>query len=113
MKTTDIESFVRDVMNTQGWETNPSRDVALAAEELGEVAREVRRLEYGRQRPDEVDRHLDPESRTALVQDFAEEVGDLLFVLVKLTVHYGVTLEEAFELHKKKMASRYGEGFEA
>lgn len=102
MKTSDIEKIILDRCQKYGWKTDPNRDIRNLMEEIGEMSREVRRLEDGRERPDETE-----ENREEIVSHLAEEIGDILFPLVKIAHHYSITLEDAFRKHEEKMAERY------
>jgi NTP pyrophosphatase (non-canonical NTP hydrolase) len=101
-----IDKWVIDFCEREGWEFSPVDDLTKSVEELGEVAREIRRYKEGRQRPDE-DNNLD---KDVIVKDLGSEIGDVLFTLVKISNYYGLTLEECFELHKFKMEERYSKG---
>lgn len=102
MKTSDIEKIILARCQKYGWKTDPNRDIRNLMEEIGEMSREVRRLEDGRERPDETE-----DDREEIVSHLAEEIGDILFPLVKIAHHYGITLEDAFRKHEEKMAERY------
>jgi NTP pyrophosphatase (non-canonical NTP hydrolase) len=102
MELRKLSKTVLDICVENGWELNPYKDLCLLTEETGEVAREIRRLEDGRQRPDEIE----PE-REITVDNLASEIGDLLFPLAKIAAYYGVSLEYAIQLHVKKMGGRY------
>lgn len=96
------EKEVLDFCKSHGWETDPYKDLALLSEEVGELAREVRRIEVGRERPDEVE-----DSHETMISHLGEEVGDILFPLIKLCNHYGLTLEQCFQMHMDKLNNRY------
>lgn len=98
MDTAKMERIVLDIAKENGWELKPFEDFALASEELGEVAREIRRFENGRQRPDEVD-----PTKEEIRLHLAEEIGDVLFPLIKIAAYYKITLAEAFNIHLEKM----------
>lgn len=101
----DTKVMQQEVMKTchrHGWSLNPYKDLGLLTEEVGELAREVRRIEDGRERPDEVE----PDTEI-MKAHLIEEAGDILFPLFKLASYYGFTLEEAFQAHQAKMAERY------
>lgn len=73
-------------------------------EEAGEVARAVRALEIGRDRPDEV-KQTDRELKEGLV----EELGDVLGNIITIANIYDIPLEHIFEAHKRKLLDRYKE----
>lgn len=103
METRKIEEVVLKRVERQNWAFNPDKELRSIMEELGEVSREVRRLEDGRERPDEKE---PPEKE--IKKEIASEIGDLIFALVKLAHCYNISLEEAFEIHREKMNKRYG-----
>lgn len=71
-------------------------------EETGELARAVRALEIGRDRPDEQRQEL-PELKKELI----EEMGDVLANLLILADLYDVTIEEVFSTHQQKLTKRF------
>lgn len=79
--------------------------LARLAEELGEVARVLAHREGKRPKPGEEE------------GDLAEELADLLFVLISLANREGIDLEEAFlrvmEKYEKRDASRWTPGYES
>lgn len=102
MDTKKMEKTVLDVCNQFGWKLNPQSDLNKLTEELGEVCREIRRIEEGRERPDEVE----PDDEVIRAH-IAEEVGDMLFPMIKVLAYYGLTLDDAFNAHVEKMEERY------
>lgn len=102
METKQMEQTVLNMCKQFGWKLNPNSDLNKLTEELGEVCREVRRIEEGRERPDEVE----PE-REVIKEHIAEEMGDMLFPMIKVLSYYGLTLEDAFNAHVRKMENRY------
>lgn len=98
-----MDDWVVNLCNKKGWELHPARDMNKAIEELGEVSREIRRFDEGRQRPDEDDQ-IDKEE---IVKEIASEIGDVLFPLIKIANFYGLSLEDCFNSHKEKMEVRY------
>ena len=102
MKTSDIEKTILARCKKYNWKTDPNTDIRNLMEEIGEMSREVRRLEDGRERPDETE-----DNREEIRNHLAEEIGDILFPLVKIAHHYNITLEEAFQRHEEKMYERY------
>lgn len=69
---------------------------------MGEVARAIRDLEIGRDRPDEVDRTWEENKR-----ELTEELGDVLGNLIVIANKYDISLEEIFKSHREKLAERY------
>jgi NTP pyrophosphatase (non-canonical NTP hydrolase) len=103
MDTKLIEKTVLNFCKKHEWKLDPNKDLRAVMEEFGEVCREVRRYEDGRERPDEIE-----VTKNKIKEDLAEEVGDMLFPLVKLLSYFGLTLEDAFQNHVNKMERRYG-----
>ncbi|MCU7667132.1 MazG nucleotide pyrophosphohydrolase domain-containing protein [Bacillus thuringiensis] len=102
MKTSEIEKTVMERVKREGWSLNPREDLNSIVEELGELSREVRRYETGRERPDETEG-----SKELIIKEMASEIGDILFPLIKVAQYYGITLEQAFLAHHTKMEKRY------
>jgi NTP pyrophosphatase (non-canonical NTP hydrolase) len=67
------------------------------------VARVVRALEIGRDRPDETQL-----SSVELRQELVEELGDVLANLLILSEKYGISLSEIAEAHMNKLSERFG-----
>jgi NTP pyrophosphatase (non-canonical NTP hydrolase) len=76
--------------------------MGFLAEETGELARAVRAIEIGRDRPDETER-AESERR----RELTEELGDVLGNIILLANHYNLTLEEVMEVHKEKLLQRF------
>ncbi|GGN66951.1 hypothetical protein GCM10007971_37400 [Oceanobacillus indicireducens] len=72
------------------------------SEETGEVARAIRALEIGRDRPDE-----HPISLAESKKNLTEELGDVLGNVVVIANKYNIDLEEIFLEHKRKLSNRY------
>ncbi|MFF2532183.1 MazG nucleotide pyrophosphohydrolase domain-containing protein [Brevibacillus sp. NPDC058079] len=102
MDTKQMEQTVMAICHRHQWILNPQSDLNKVTEELGEVCREVRRIEEGRERPDEIEPHDE-----VIKAHIAEEIGDVLFPLIKVLKYYGLSLEDAFLAHQQKMAERY------
>ncbi|MEO1769519.1 MazG nucleotide pyrophosphohydrolase domain-containing protein [Candidatus Enterococcus ferrettii] len=71
-------------------------------EEVGEVARAIRTIEIGRDRPDE--RLTTDQEQLA---NLTEELGDVLDNLFILADKYNISLEDIMESHQKKLLERY------
>ena len=85
---------------------SPLTNMALLTEETGELARVMART-YGDQIPKKGDlRH--PENST---EDIAEELADILWVVLCLANQTGVDLTTAFEMSLKKKSTRDRERF--
>ena len=103
MRIQEYQNWVREFYRQQGWYCyNPFIRVNFLSEEVGEVARAVRAIEIGRDRPDETEDSLQ-EKKACLV----EELGDVLDNLFILADKYDISLEEVIEKHKAKFIERY------
>jgi NTP pyrophosphatase (non-canonical NTP hydrolase) len=78
---------------------NELTNMAILTEEVGEVARLMARL-YGEQS------FKKSESAETAKADLADEMADVLFVLICLANQTGVDLETAFEKNLTKKANR-------
>ena len=74
---------------------NELTNMAILTEEVGEVARIISR-KYGEQSEKDSDKNL----------DLADELADVLFVLICIANQTGVNLEEAFQKNLIKKTSR-------
>src|SRR5699024_3391309 len=83
----DLDNFVRS---------------GFLSEETREVARAIRCLEIGRDRPDEHTASL-AESKRNLTEDLDDVLGNLVVIANK----YNIDLEEIFLEHKRKLSERY------
>src|SRR5210317_1987005 len=75
---------------------NELTNMAILTEEVGEVARIIART-YGEQSKGSSGEDRD---------DLADELCDVMFVLICLANQTGIDLEKAFQLNMKKKASR-------
>jgi NTP pyrophosphatase (non-canonical NTP hydrolase) len=92
----DAQKRVDDWINKIGVRYfNELTNMAILSEEVGEVARIISR-KYGEQSEKDSDRNL----------DLADELADVLFVLICLANQTGVNLEEAFRKNLIKKTSR-------
>lgn len=73
-------------------------------EEVGELAQIIRKIEIGRDRPDE-NLTSDNENYTEL----KEEIGDVLNNLIIIADKYDIDFEEIYEANKSKMEERFSE----
>ena len=74
-------------------------NTAILMEEVGEVARLMSRL-YGEQS------FKTPELASSAPNDLADEMADVLFVLICLANQTGIDLSEAFQKNLQKKTSR-------
>lgn len=104
MNTLDnIQNSVKDIVIKAGWDQENRTAFELTnylTEEVGEVCREVRRLEVGRKRPDEPDKITD-------LQGLTEEIGDVLCNLADIANYYNISLEDAYNSFVRKISKRY------
>lgn len=105
MDVTEFQQWVNDYYENRGWsELDIFIRIGFLAEETGEVARAIRALEIGRDRPDEVSESF-INNREALV----EELGDVLGNVIVIANKYNISLEEVFNSHKEKLLKRYAD----
>ncbi|WP_054708255.1 MazG-like family protein [Bacillus sp. JCM 19041] len=103
MKTKEFQSWVAEYYQLRGWsDLNIFIRIGFLSEETGEVARAIRALEIGRDRPDE-------EQGTYLQKKEAlsEELGDVLGNIAVIANKYGIEMEDAFAQHKEKLSKRF------
>jgi len=103
MDVTEFQKWVNDYYENRGWsELDIFIRIGFLAEETGEVARAIRALEIGRDRPDEV-----TDSFMNNRKDLVEELGDVLGNVIVIANKYNISLEEVFNSHKEKLSKRY------
>lgn len=89
----------------RGWyDLNPFIRVNFLAEETGEVARAVRAIEIGRDRPDEIKK-----TEEELREELKEELGDVLDNVFILANKYNIQLEDILSSHQEKLVLRFGD----
>ncbi|MFD1901661.1 MazG nucleotide pyrophosphohydrolase domain-containing protein [Enterococcus termitis] len=97
------QQWISDFYKKRGWYAlDPFVRVSFLAEETGEVARAVRALEIGRDRPDETEKTSEEH-----IQELTEELGDVLDNLFILADKYDIRLEDILASHKKKLEERF------
>lgn len=103
MNLTEFQSWVKEYYETRGWsQLNIFTRIGFLAEETGEVARAIRALEIGRDRPDE-----SVGSQEELRQELVEELGDVLGNVIVIANKYDLSLEDIFHAHRQKLLVRY------
>ncbi len=103
MNVNEFQKWVKDYYEGRGWsELDIFIRIGFLAEETGEVARAIRALEIGRDRPDEVIGSLVEQK-----QELVEELGDVLGNLIVIANKYDISLEEIFQSHREKLEKRY------
>lgn len=105
MELSGMQEWVQDYYKKRGWsKLDMFKRVGFLAEETGEVARAVRALEIGRDRPDEMDK-----SYEAGKLELAEELGDVLGNVAVIANQYGLSLDDVFKMHQEKLNQRYSD----
>lgn len=103
MDSKEFQHWVEAFYKTRGWaDYGPFIRMGFLMEEAGEVARVVRSLEIGRNRPDEADKRTDE-----LKRELTEELGDVLSNLIILAKKYDISMEEIMETHVRKLKQRF------
>ncbi|OPA75160.1 hypothetical protein BVG16_21370 [Paenibacillus selenitireducens] len=103
MNVTEFQQWVKEYYESRGWsDLDIFIRIGFLAEETGEVARAIRSLEIGRDRPDEVGGSFEENK-----QELTEELGDVLGNLIVIANKYEIPLEDVFTSHKKKLSERY------
>lgn len=103
MQFNEYQQWVSEFYKQQNWhQYNPFIRVNFLAEEVGEVARAVRAIEVGRDRPDENEQTLVEKKR-----QLVEELGDVLDNLFILADKYQISMEDVVQIHQQKFMARY------
>lgn len=103
MNLAEFQSWVKDYYEERGWsKLDIFTRIGFLAEETGEVARAIRALEIGRDRPDEK-----AGSQEELKQELVEELGDVLGNIIVIANKYDIPLEHIFKSHREKLLDRY------
>jgi len=103
MELTEFQNWVKAYYEQRGWsDLDIFTRIGFLAEETGEVARAIRALEIGRDRPDEAAGSYEEKK-----QELTEELGDVLGNLIVIANAYGISLEDVFKKHREKLTLRY------
>src|SRR5699024_3678668 len=103
MEAKEFQKWIAEYYKSRGWsDLEIFVRIGFLSEETGEVARAIRSLEIGRDRPDEHTASLAESKR-----NLTEELGDVLGNLVVIANKYNIDLEEIFLEHKRKLSERY------
>jgi len=103
LKINEFQQWIKEYYDTRGWsELNIFTRIGFLAEETGEVARAIRALEIGRDRPDEKIQSYEENK-----QELIEELGDVLGNIIVIANKYDISLEEIFNAHQDKLMKRY------
>lgn len=95
MEINQYQQWVTKFYKERDWyDYHPFIRVNFLSEEIGEIARAVRAIEIGRDRPDE-----ETKSKKALLADLQEEIGDVLDSLFILANKYDITLDDIMKAH--------------
>ena len=101
MDLTEFQSWVKEYYETRGWsKLDIFMRIGFLAEETGEVARAIRALEIGRDRPDET-----VGTAEELKQELVGELGDVLGNLIVIANKYDIPLEDIFNSHRRNPGS--------
>ncbi|EZH65654.1 hypothetical protein DH09_12415 [Bacillaceae bacterium JMAK1] len=103
MKADTFQEWVDNFYGRRGWlELDIFMRIGFLSEETGEVARAVRALEIGRDRPDE-----EAQSSEMNKQALVEELGDLMGNVAVIANKYDIELEKVFLEHQRKLEQRF------
>ncbi len=99
----EFQSWIKEYYEERGWsDLDIFIRIGFLVEETGEVARAIRSLEIGRDRPDE-------QAGTLLEQkrDLTEELGDVIGNIIIIANKYDISIEDIFRAHREKLQQRY------
>ena len=103
MDTKNYQQWISNFYKERNWYQYPPFIRAnFLTEEVGEVARAIRTLEIGRDRPDE-----QAPTQQEQLENLTEELGDVLDNLFILADKYDISLEAIMESHQRKLLERY------
>ncbi|UTR16987.1 MazG-like family protein [Salipaludibacillus sp. LMS25] len=103
MNVNEFQDWVKTHYKKRGWsDLDIFIRMGFLVEETGEVARAIRALEIGRDRPDE---HAG--TATQQKQELVEELGDVLGNIIIIANKYDIALEDVFQSHRDKLEKRY------
>ncbi|WP_339224959.1 MazG-like family protein [Paenibacillus sp. FSL H8-0332] len=101
----EFQQWVKEYYKNRNWsDLDIFVRIGFLAEETGEVARAIRALEIGRDRPDEVTGTYQEKK-----SELTEELGDVLGNLIVIANKYDISLEDILISHKQKLQARYAE----
>src|SRR5699024_4385333 len=105
MEAKEFQKWIAEYYQARGWaDLDIFVRIGFLSEETGEVARAIRALEIGRDRPDE-----QAGSFTENNRDLTEKLGDFLGNLAVIANKYNIELEEILLENKRKLSNRYVE----
>lgn len=104
MNLVEFQDWVWSVYVQKGWNENkPVDEMNLLTEEVGELAREVRRNSLGRHCHEKEEKFDSKEKKEKL----KEELGDVLSNVSAIAKMYDVGLEECAIIYQEKMKKNY------
>lgn len=105
MDVREYQDWVSRFYKERNWYAyNPFIRANFLCEEVGELAQAIRKMEIGRDRPDEP--VSNPEENLLHIR---EELGDVLDNLFIIADKYQISLEEIMASHKRKLEERFKE----
>lgn len=103
MDAKEFQQWILEYYASRGWsDLDVFVRIGFLSEETGEVARAIRALEIGRDRPDEPTRSFAESKR-----NLTEELGDVLGNIAVIANKYDIDLEDIMLEHQRKLANRY------
>ncbi|GEL04852.1 MazG nucleotide pyrophosphohydrolase domain-containing protein [Rummeliibacillus stabekisii] len=103
MDVNEFQQWINDYYEERGWsQLDIFIRIGFLAEETGEVARAIRALEIGRDRPDETENTYIEKK-----QELVSELGDVLGNITDIANKYDIKLEDIFKVHQEKLDDRY------
>ncbi|UQW97658.1 MazG-like family protein [Rummeliibacillus sp. G93] len=103
MYVNEFQQWINDYYEERGWsQLDIFIRIGFLAEETGEVARAIRALEIGRDRPDETENTYIEKK-----QELVSELGDVLGNITDIANKYDIKLEDIFKVHQAKLDDRY------
>ncbi|AMX00811.1 MazG nucleotide pyrophosphohydrolase domain-containing protein [Rummeliibacillus stabekisii] len=103
MDVNEFQQWIKDYYEERGWsQLDIFIRIGFLAEETGEVARAIRALEIGRDRPDETENTYIEKK-----QELVSELGDVLGNITDIANKYDIKLEDIFKVHQEKLDERY------
>ncbi len=103
MDVNEFQQWIKEYYEERGWsQLDIFIRIGFLAEETGEVARAIRALEIGRDRPDETENTYIEKK-----QELVSELGDVLGNITVIANKYDIKLEDIFKVHQEKLDERY------
>lgn len=103
MDASTFQNWIDNYYKQRGWaDLDIFVRIGFLSEETGEVARAIRALEIGRDRPDEIKSSIAKDR-----ENLAEELGDVLGNVAMIANTYQLNMEDIFSQHKQKLTERY------